>query len=307
LFWFAATSALLCLTLVEQEKESEQAIAQTPSTRDVLESATSLKLKQIVAGLLLFALLIVPLINLLIRGSFYIEAVDGNPVPRYSISHLGNVLCRSIGNYQREFIWTFLIGMTSSLSIMILASTLVWKARTSVRFQILLGMTWVVSCTLPGPLIGSLIGSLFSLSDSDWINYLYDRTILAPVLATVVFCWPFPPLILWFVFRKVSSETIDHARLDGAGDWTIFWRFGIGDQLPKLFGCWLVTLAICLGELSASQLVLPPGMDTLPRLMLGLLHAGVEEMTAGITLVLMVLIGILSCIGWKITRWNAKI
>jgi ABC-type spermidine/putrescine transport system permease subunit II len=32
-------------------------------------------------------------------------------------------------------------------------------------------------------------------------------------------------------------------------------------------------------------MVLPPGMDTVPRRALGMLHAGVDEMTAALTLV----------------------
>jgi iron(III) transport system permease protein len=308
LLWLAVTSALLCLTLIEQERETEITAGQTPFNRaDVLESPASGKLKQICAGFLILVLLVGPLANLLIRGSFYIDTVGGTPVPQYSIGQLADVLHRSVWNYQREFVWTVLIGISTSLAIMVLATTIVWKARHSSAAVLILGWTWVISCTLPGPLIGTLIGGLFHVADWAWVEYLFNRTILAPVLATMIFCWPFPPLILWFVFRKVSSEMIDSARLERAGEWTIFWQFGVRDHLPTLFGCWLVTLAICLGELSASQMVLPPGIDTLPRLMLGLLHAGVEEMTAGITLVLMALIGIISCTGWKITQWGARI
>lgn len=308
LLWLATTSGLLCWTLVEKDRELEQMVSRRPFERDdVLDSAASIRLKQAVAGLLLILLLLTPLVNLAIRGCFHIDSVAGYPVPRYTVSHLAEVLYRSIGNYQREFGWTILIASSASLSIIFLATPLVWKARTSAGFRFLLGVSWVISCTLPGPLIGSLVGSLFSLSDSEWITFLYNRTIVPPVLATMIFCWPWPPLIIWFVFRKISREVIELARLDGAGERTIFWRFGILDQLPKLFGCWLVTFAICVGELSASQLVLPPGMDTLPRLMLGLLHAGVEDMTAGITIVLMALVGSISCLGWKFTRRNAKI
>ena len=53
-----------------------------------------------------------------------------------------------------------------------------------------------------------------------------------------------------------------------------------------LVGTLLLTFALSFGELSASQLVLPPGIDTLPRLMLGLLHAGVDEITAAIAILI---------------------
>jgi len=43
--------------------------------------------------------------------------------------------------------------------------------------------------------------------------------------------------------------------------------------------------AFCFAELSATQMVLPPGIDTVPRLALGMLHAGVNESTAALTIV----------------------
>jgi iron(III) transport system permease protein len=308
LFWIAATSAMLIFRLIGQENESEVRVSLNPmQRRDVLESPSSLRNKKILASALLILLVVGPVCNLLIRASISVDSVDGQPVSGYSLEQLGKVLHRSVWNYQREFKWTLLIGFTSSISILAMATPMVWKAPRSATCQFLLCASWVVSCTLPGPMTGTLIGSLFHIFDGPGIEYLFNRTIFAPVLATIVFCWPFPPLIIWFLFRKIPREIIDHARLDGAGQGTIFWRFGVRDQLPQLFGCWLVTFAICMGELSASQIVLPPGIDTLPRLMLGLLHAGVDEMTAGITLVLMALIGTISCVGWKMIHRNATI
>jgi iron(III) transport system permease protein len=215
-------------------------------------------------------------------------------------------LLRALTSYQREFGWSFLIGATSSTLILATASILIWLARRSRAARIVIASTWVVSCTLPGPLIGTLISSLFQAVDWSPVQYLYDRTIAAPVLANLIFCWPFPPLVIWFIFRSTATDVTDNARLEGAGEWTIFWRFGVLDHFTKLFGCWLVTLAICVGELSASQLVLPPGMDTLPRLMLGLLHAGVDEMTAGITIIMILAIGLISVAGWKMIQWKQQ-
>jgi iron(III) transport system permease protein len=245
-----------------------------------------------------------PLLNVIIRACFAVEQVDGKPVPGYSLDQLGRVVWRSLTGYRNEFWWSFAIGASSSSLLMAAGTVLIWKARSSTLASLLVGITWVTSCTIPGPLIGTLVGSLFQNLDGPLFQYLYNRTIAGPVLANVIFCWPFPPLIIWFIFRNTASDVLDSARLDGAGEWQIFWRFGILDHFPKLFGCWLVTLAICVGELSASQLVLPPGMDTLPRLMLGLLHAGVDEMTAGITIILIAVIGLISVGGWKMIQWS---
>jgi ABC-type spermidine/putrescine transport system permease subunit II len=45
-------------------------------------------------------------------------------------------------------------------------------------------------------------------------------------------------------------------------------------------------------------------MDTVPRLMLGLLHAGVDEMTAALTIVTVGIILLISIAGWGLIRLN---
>jgi iron(III) transport system permease protein len=305
--WLAATTGLLCSRWFGQEVEAEFSGSKISLFQtDVLESTASRYRKTCCSFWLLLLLLGIPLINLVIRGCFQIDQIDGQPVPSYSMAQLGTVLQRSLFNYTSEFWWSFLIGTVSSSLIMTVGIILVWAARHSHLSRLFMTLTWVVSCTIPGPLVGTLVNSLFQSIDSMPARYLYDRTIAAPVLANLIFCWPFPPLLIWFIFRNTALDVIENARLEGAGKWTRFWRFGVLDHMPKLLGCWLVTLAICLGDLSASQLVLPPGMDTLPRLMLGLLHSGVDELTAGITIVMLSAIGLISVVGWTMIQWSFR-
>jgi iron(III) transport system permease protein len=154
--------------------------------------------------------------------------------------------------------------------------------------------------------MGSLIAKLFSLSNHSLVVWFYDRTILAPVIANSWFCWPLAPLIVWFVFRKIADDVLESSRLDGAGGLAQFIRFGLLANLTAVLGCWLISFAFCFGELSASQIVLPPGIDTIPRRMLGLLHAGVDEMTAALTIVTFGAILLVSLTGWAFLRLNQR-
>ena len=92
----------------------------------------------------------------------------------------------------------------------------------------------------------------------------------------------------------------------GQGGWFEFLRFGLLANAAAAIGCWLISFAFCFGELSASQIVLPPGIDTIPRLMLGLLHAGVDEMTAALTIVTFGAIVLVSASGWALIRLNQR-
>ncbi len=168
-------------------------------------------------------------------------------------------------------------------------------------------LTLAISCALPGPAIGNLVTKLFTLFDTPSLQWLYNRTIAAPVLANAGFCWPLGPLIVWFVFRKIAQDVLESSRTEGAGELGQLLRFGLLANLPAIAGCWLLTFAFCFGELSASQTVLPPGMDTVPRLMLGLLHAGVNEMTAALTIVTAACILLISGIGWGLIRFDGRV
>jgi len=71
-------------------------------------------------------------------------------------------------------------------------------------------------------------------------------------------------------------------------------------------GCWLLACVLCFGELSASQIVRPAGMDTVARKMMGDLHAGVNELTAGISIVVALAAIVVSLVGWSIIRIGSQ-
>ena len=54
----------------------------------------------------------------------------------------------------------------------------------------------------------------------------------------------------------------------------------------------------------ASQTVIPPGLDTVLRRMLGMLHSGVDDTTAGLTIVTVLFILVICPSGWTLVRLN---
>jgi ABC-type Fe3+ transport system permease subunit len=141
---------------------------------------------------------------------------------------------------------------------------------------------------MPGPLIGL---TYFQIFDCDWgpaINRILDRTILLPVLATMTYGWPIVAILCWHLVHEVPSELLDAAEMDGVPRWRQLWTLFVRGAWRQLLGVAILLFAWMFGELSASQMVLPAGVDTVPRLMLGFLHAGVDEMTAAFGLILIV-------------------
>lgn len=263
--------------------------------------------RNLVGVLILVVLVGVPIGNVFLRASFFVLPIDGVPTQGYSINQIFNAVAGSALDYRSEFIWSFLIATCSATLILAVATLTGFVTRKSRVAQLLLALAMAITCALPGPTIGTLIGGLFSnLENGTLVHWAYNYTISGPVVANFVFCWPLGTLIVWFVFRKIPQDTLDAADIDGAGWMTRLSRFGLSENRLALIGCWLVTFALSFGELSASQIVRPAGMDTVPRKMLGDLHAGVNEMTAGITIVTAFTIVIISLVGWYFIRLNHR-
>ena len=248
--------------------------------------------------ILMLTFFLVPFANLLTRASFEVVPTPDGPFASYQLANIWEAISRAVSSEGDVFVWSALIATTSSLSILILGTIGGWLARHSRLW--LWGMTFsiVVPFSIPGPLWSNFYAWL--LGNSPMFDWLYNYTIFAPTLANFTFCWPLGCLLVWFIMANVESETLESAQLDGAGLLMQWWNLGILQNSRSLFGAWLVLFPICFGELSASRMVLPAGMQTLPGTVLGFMHAGVDEMTAALTLITGGGLVLISGFGWSL-------
>jgi iron(III) transport system permease protein len=99
--------------------------------------------------------------------------------------------------------------------------------------------------------------------------------------------------MLWYGLRSIPAEILDAAVLDGAGPLTCLLRVALPQRVAVIAAGWLVAMAVALGDLAASVLIVPPGVTTLAIRVFNLVHYGVEDRLAGIclfTLVAMALV-----------------
>jgi len=298
--WFVATALMLVIPFFRSETDINDMSRFWKFQQEGARPKGVRQLKCGVAILLWTVLIIIPVSNLIVRASYFVRSIDGEPTPQYSLAQVGRVLLRASRDYTSEFFWSATIAIVASTLILVVSAVLAWKARRSRFWKGILIGSFVFSCAIPGPMMGTILIHLFGWVDHGWLRWLYDRTIAAPVLATAWFCFPIPPLVVWFLFKGIPRELIDSIRLEGGGGFRQFWRLGILDFWPQWLGIGMLTFCFCFGELSAAQLVIPPGIDTIPRLMLGLLHAGVDEMTAALTLILVGAMVVLAVGAWGV-------
>lgn len=256
---------------------------------------------------LIVVVFVIPIGNIVLRACFYVRPIEGVPTQGYSIVQFFSAIRRACFDYQGEFIWSTIIALASASMILLLATTVSAMGRRLGWIKVLFAGTLAISFAIPGPLLGMAIASATDSLDGPWFVWLFNYTVFAPVLANFIFCWPLGAMVVWFVFRAIPEDALESARVEGAGTWTRYLLFGVRANWLPLLGSWLITFACCFGELSASQIVRPAGMDTVPRKMLGDLHAGVNELTAGITIVTVLLIVGISAVGWWVVNLNHKL
>ncbi len=275
--WLAASAMFAFVSMTQTVEQSE---SQVPAER--LQNSKALN---IVGSLLLLVLIAVPLANLIGRVGFAVTRVDGQPIATWNAASAITAISGVFTNFRDEFIWSLLIAAAAATIVSVTAMLLAWYCRRSMFGKIFLGLTFGILAATPGPSIGLMIGKLFSASGLSLMVYLYDRTIAAPVIANVLFLLPIAIPIFWFIASQISKDQQQHATLEGVSDWSQLVHFMVLGQWRTNLGAWFLMAAFSFGELSATQMVLPPGMDTVPRLALGMLHAGVNESTAALTLV----------------------
>lgn len=257
----------------------------------------------VLAAGLVFLCVGVPLINLVWKAG--VEAAQGPEglVRRWSAVKCASIVAASPGRCSRELMWSLWIGSTTATAALAAAAPLAWWARgTAGRAAVLLLAAGTLAA-LPGPAIGLALIELLNRPEAPWLVALYDRSILAPCAAQWVRAVPWATLVAWLAMESIPQALLDAAALDGAGPLAILRRVVWPQRRAALGAAWLAAFLVACGDLAASILVVPPGVTTLSIHIFGLLHYGVEDQVAGISLALVA--GLLATAGimaWLLRR-----
>ena len=225
-----------------------------------------------------------PLGNLLYKAGFVVKDVAGQRMRTWSIDKFVEVMSSAPRDFSAEIGWTILIGGASASIALIFSFAIAWFARRDIFWAIGAVILVVVCASVPGPLVGLTVIDLLNQKGVAPLIWLYDRTIAAPVLAILVRCLPICLLIAWYSLKSVPQETLDSAASEGAGAWRQFWLIALPQRWLAVPIAWLATFAFASGDLTASILVTPPGVSTVPIRVFGMIHFGVIHEVASLSL-----------------------
>jgi iron(III) transport system permease protein len=225
-----------------------------------------------------------PLGNLAYKAGVVVAQVGDERVRTWSLRKCLEMVYMAPMLNRREFGWSLSIGPLAATAGVTVALGLAWLARRGRACGLAVLALVAVCLAVPGPLLGLAIIWLLDRPGHPLLLSLYDRSILAPWLAQSVRCLPIATLIVGHALETLPRQLRESAAVEGAGPLKMAMFVVLPILWPALAVAWLVALALALGDLAASILVVPPGVVTLPILIFRMLHYGVEDRAAGVCL-----------------------
>jgi iron(III) transport system permease protein len=252
----------------------------------------------------LFVVAGVPHANLLYKAGVQVQSTDAGRVRSWSAIKVIEGVAAAPWQYRAELWQSAQIGAAAATAALIIAVPLAWSMRGNRSRHLpwlrLAAIAFLLA--VPGPLLGiAMIRLLNQPTDSPFscLTWLYD-TNFAPWLAQTVRALPIATLILWPTLATVPQEMLDTAATDGAGRCRRLLFIVIPQRWPALVAAWLVSLAIAIGELAATVLVVPPGPTTISVRIFSLIHYGVDDRVASICLVLVLGLVTMAFVGLRL-------
>lgn len=235
-------------------------------------------------GSLLGLLVLLPAANLMFQAGVLVSEISGQRQRSWSLPQALATTADSPRRFSHELGWSLQLAALSATAAVVVALALAWWSRRSGWRDGAVLFAAALSMAIPGPVVGLTIIRLFDRPAWPWLVLLYDQSLAAPLAALVFRTFGIATLIVRAALAAVPRATWEAAALDGVVGWRQLAYVGLPLAGRPLAAAWLVALALGIGELSATVLVLPPRVNTLALRISTLTHYGVEDRLAGICL-----------------------
>jgi iron(III) transport system permease protein len=243
---------------------------------------------RIAAGILLLAVVgngvALPVYALLWRAGRVGGRVSLGEPPAWSLSGLKGTLGYAAGEIAVPLQTSLVNSAIAATVAVAIAYALAWYSR---RFAIArVGAIAVLVLTLATP--GSVVGMALVLAYRD-LPLIYNSAAMV-VWAQTARSLPYALLLLWPFLRSFPQEYLDAAALDGCDPVGQVFRVALPLSWRAIAAAWATAFAIGLGELPATNIAYPPGVEPMSVFIWGLLHTGVESHLAGVAIFMLLVV-----------------
>lgn len=211
------------------------------------------------------------------------RAMLGQP-PRWSLIGLAGTMREALDDSWEPLETSLVLSAVAALVATALAWSLAWLCRGSWFWRLTTLLTAAVCLAAPGPVAGMALKIAYRTSDA-----ISDSPAIL-VLGLVCRALPYAVFILWPATRMIPPELLDIAAISGYGPWGRFRRVAVPFTRSTVWLAGAVCFALAIGELPATNLLLPAGITTISMRVWTLLHTGVESHLAGVTLVMLAVV-----------------
>lgn len=163
----------------------------------------------------------------------------------------------------------------TAVVLVLIAGTVIGRfmARTTFRGKAALETIFMLPLVLPPSVVGFLLIILFGTQGviGQAVEWLFQQPIIftwwAAVLASAVVSFPLMYQSARTGFAQVDSALENAARLDGAGEWHVFWSISLPLSFPSIVTGGILSFARSLGEFGATLMFagnIPGKTQTIP-------------------------------------------
>ena len=205
-----------------------------------------------------------------------------NSKPSWSITALVHNLISAWPDLAETLPYTLCIASITALTSTFMAWIIVEISVKSVSFQWAVLTGAAIGFAVPGPVAGLAVQWL-------WMPWqtIYDSW--AVIISAQVFrLMPIAVLLIWPSVQFKCKSINDLVRLDGLTAQQKFWRVKWPTTGPVALAATGVVFALSIGELPATNMVTPPGVEMLSLRLWGLMHTGVESHLSAVVLACMI-------------------
>lgn len=271
-----------------------------PKPQSSIEQGRGLQLSKsshrnwsLISWLIISLVSILPWCNLLSRLGWSTTLDDNKPIRAWSVDETLNSLWH-IRDFNEEFQWSLqLCSWTAVLSLLV-AVVLIGISKRPSLLPCIFG---ILGCmfALPGPLINLAVSKLMLGGLPESLSWLYDQTLLPPILALQFRTLPIAFGALWLAWSQYQRKYKELLAIESL--LTYRWKLWIAIRwmLWPSLATWTIAFTVAFGELSSYLLVQPPGVTTIAMRMFDLLHYGTKNREAALALFLAIL-GSLPCL-----------
>ncbi len=264
--------------------------------------------------MLVLLLIGLPITSLISKAGFVVLNDGNERIRSWSLAACLVQVANVPVHFSREFLGTIEVALGAATLALLVALPLAWRAHRGGWAATVAIVVIVMALSIPGPLVGTALIRIFNhdlppviqLSDGShksWLLVLYDNTPSAPIFAQAIRALPLTILLLWHSFATLSHDVLAAAALDGLSPLRVFAKIALPQRWRAVLAAWIIAFAVAAGDLAWCHLVTPPGLDLLQRRVFGLVHSGVEEQVAAISLVVILTYALIAGLAlWLIAR-----